>query len=237
MLQWTAESIRLARQASERTDYYRTLAATAAKYLSGTDRVADIGCGLGYLSREISHYVNHVTAIEQDSHALDILRQECPENVTPICADALVYTPKEPFDAMIFCFFGHISDIVDLAARHCRGQVLVFTKNYPEHRFSAGHHPIEGHGFPSFRTWLEETDIPYESDCLDVAFDQPFHSLEEARRFFTLYSRDGDPALFTDEFLKSRLVAADDPAFPLCLPQRRQVGFLRLDADEIRKKL
>ena len=237
MFLWTAGKIELLRQAGEHTAFYRTLAAAAAPYLSSADHVADIGCGLGYLSRELSNYVNHVTAIESDDAALDVLRQNCPPNVTPLCANAFTYVPEEPFDAMVFCFFSHISDAAEIAVKRCRKQILVFTKNYPEHRFSAGHHPIEGHGFPSFCTWLEETGIPYESDSLEVEFGQPFRSLEQARRFYEFYRQDGDDSLFTDEFLLHKLISTDDPDFPLCLPHLRQVGFLRINADEIRKKL
>ena len=237
MFLWTAEKIELLRQAGEHTAFYRTLAAAAAPYLSPADHVADVGCGLGYLSRELSNYVNRVTAVESDDAALDVLRQSCPENVTPLCANAFTYVPEEPFDAMVFCFFGHISDAVKIAAKHCRKQVLVFTKNYPEHRFSAGHYPIEGHGLPTFCTWLEETGIPYESDSLEVEFDQPFRSLEQARRFYELYRQVGDEPLFTDEFLLHKLVSTDNPDLPLCLPHVRQVGFLRLDANKIRKRI
>lgn len=237
MFLWTAEKIELLRQAGEHTTFYRTLATAAAPYLSLADHVADVGCGLGYLSRELSHYVNHVTAVESDDAALNVLRQNCPQNVTPLCADAFTYAPEEPFDAMVFCFFGHVSDAVKIAAKHCRKQVLVFTKNYPEHRFSAGHYPIEGHGFPAFCTWLEKNGIPYESTTLEVEFDQPFRSLEQARRFYELYRQAGDEPLFTDEFLLHKLVSTDDPDFPLRLPHVRQVGFLRLDADEIRKRI
>lgn len=236
MFLWTAEKIELLRQAGEHTAYYRTLAAAAAPYLSPADHVADVGCGLGYLSRELSSYVNHVTAIESDGTALDVLRQDCPKNVTTLCVDALTYAPEEPFDAMVFCFFGHVSDVVEIAAKHCRKQVLVFTKNYAEHRFSAGHYPIEGHSFPAFCAWLDEAGIPYEGDTLEVAFDQPFRSLEQARRFYELYRQVGDESFFTDEFLLNKLVPTKDPDFPLCLPHLRQIGFLRLDADEIRKR-
>ena len=51
MFLWTAEKIELLRQAGEHTAFYRTLAAAAAPYLSPADHVADVGCGLGYLSR------------------------------------------------------------------------------------------------------------------------------------------------------------------------------------------
>lgn len=236
MFLWTAETIALAQQAAERTAYYRTLAAKAAPYLSPADHVADVGCGLGYLSRELSHYVNRVTAIERNAAALDVLRQDCPENVTPLCADALAYVPAKPFDAMVFCFFGHISDVVGIAAAQCGGSVLIFTKNYSEHRFTAGHHPIGAHSFSSFCRWLNEAGIPYESDMWEAEFDQPFRSLSQARQFYQLYRHAGDESLFTDDFLLHKLVSADDSDFPLRLPHQRQVGFLRLDADEIRRR-
>ena len=110
MFEWTEERVSFMADACERTDFHEKLAALLAPYLKKTDSVCDAGCGLGYLSLALSPLVGHVTAAERDDRALDVLRRQLARrhicNVTPLCTDVLAYTPSEPFDAMVFCFFG-----------------------------------------------------------------------------------------------------------------------------------
>ncbi len=51
-----------------------------------------------------------------------------------------------------------------------------------------------------------------------MTFDQPFRSLEAARRFFELYGGNED--------WRSRLVETGDPEFPWQLPSRREFGLI-----------
>ena len=119
MFEWTEERVSFMADACERTDFHEKLAALLAPYLKRTDSVCDAGCGLGYLSLALSPLVGHVTAAERDDRALDVLRRQLARrhirNVTPLCTDVLAYTPSEPFDAMVFCFFGSMEEIVAAA--------------------------------------------------------------------------------------------------------------------------
>ena len=114
MFEWTEERVSFMADACERTDFHTKLAALLSPYLKKTDSICDAGCGLGYLSLALSPLVGHVTAAERDDRALDVLRRQLARrhicNVTPLCTDVLAYTPSEPFDAMVFCFFGGMED-------------------------------------------------------------------------------------------------------------------------------
>ena len=120
MFEWTEERVSFMADACERTDFHEKLAALLSPYLKRTDSVCDAGCGLGYLSLALSPLVGHVTAAERDDRALDVLRRQLVRrhirNVTPLCTDVLAYTPSEPFDAMVFCFFGSMEEIVAAAS-------------------------------------------------------------------------------------------------------------------------
>ena len=131
MFEWTEERVSFMADACERTDFHEKLAALLSPYLKKTDSVCDAGCGLGYLSLALSPLVGHVTAAERDDRALDVLRRQLARrhirNVTPLCTDVLAYTPSEPFDAMVFCFFGSMEEIVAAAVRLAReldGEVI-----------------------------------------------------------------------------------------------------------------
>ena len=57
-------------------------------------------------------------------------------------------------------------------------------------------------------------------------------ALDEARRFYALYSRD-DPAMITDVFLMGKLIHTDDQQYPLYLPHMRRTGMVHLHMKDI----
>lgn len=140
MFSWSADTVRFMADACRRTDFHEKLTALLLPYLKPTDHICDAGCGLGYLSLALSSHAAHITAAERDAAALAVLRQELDArgitNVTPLCADVLAYTPPVPFDAMVFCFFGSMEEILAAALRQCRGTVLAVVRDDVCHRFS-----------------------------------------------------------------------------------------------------
>ena len=235
MFCWNEEMVRFLRDASEYSDYHARLAAWMAPYLAPTDRICDVGCGLGYLSLALLRYVNSITAVDSSEDALHVLREKSVGcgNVDILCGDIHRLPPEVPYDAMVFSFFGKMDEIAAIAAAQCRGTVFAFKKNYVNHRFSVGEHPVGDDSFPRAIEWLEERHIPYTSETLALEMGQPLRSLDDARRFFRLYNHGDDTAL-TDTFLRERLLETGCTDFPLYLPQVRQVGCLRIAAADFR---
>lgn len=225
MFEWTEERVSFMADACERTDFHEKLAALLSPYLQKTDSICDAGCGLGYLSLALSPLVGHVTAAERDDRALDVLRRQLARrhicNVTPLCTDVLAYTPSEPFDAMVFCFFGGMEEIVAAARRQCRGTVLAIVRDDTCHRFSGAPREPGRHSFESACGYLERQGIPYTSRRMALDFPQPLRTREDARRFMALYGR-GDAA----EALPTSLVSTGDPEFPWQLPGVRRFGMI-----------
>ena len=119
-----------------------------------------------------------------------------------------------------------------MARRCCTGDVFYISRAYDKHRFSVWDHPVTYRGYRQACALLDEMGVPYS--CAEFALDmgQPFECLEEARRFFELYSRD-DPSLITDEFLMSRLVRTQDAQYPLYLPHMRRAGMVHFHVKDI----
>lgn len=65
---------------------------------------------------------------------------------------------------------------------------------------------------------MTEKGISFTTRTASFAFDQPFRSLEAARRFFELYGGSED--------WRSQLVETGDPEFPWHLPSRREFGLI-----------
>lgn len=228
MFKWTQESIAYMDDACRRTDFHRKLTAELQPYLRETDCVCDAGCGLGYLSLSLAPYVGAVTAVERDSQALAVLEREVKArgiaNVTAVQDDVLAYRPDTRFDAMVFCFFGSIEEILAAAARCCRGTVLAVVRNDARHRFSGKSRGPGRHSYETACRILTEKGINFTTRTASFAFDQPFRSLEAARRFFELYGGSED--------WRARLVETGDPEFPWRLPSRRDFGLIVFQTGE-----
>lgn len=239
MFRWTDDMIRFMADAAGHTDFHRRLASELLPYLHPDDAVCDAGCGLGYLSLALAPHVRHITAAERDDAALAVLRRELAarhiENVTPLCADVFTHRPAEPYDAMVFCFFGSMDEILSVAAARCRGTVIAVKRDQTGHRFTVTKQPLGGTHVVDAACRLSELGIPYELKRTAFRFDQPFRSWEDARRFFEVYRRRDDVSLITDALLRERLEETGDSEFPWRLPSLRPAGILVFDAAKIQE--
>ena len=66
---------------------------------------------------------------------------------------------------------------------------------------------------------------------MSLSFGQPLKDREDARLFFSLYSR-GEPV--TEAFIDSRIVKTQDAEFPYYMPHTRDVGLVRIRTEDIR---
>lgn len=100
--------------------------------------VCDAGCGIGELSLALKPYCRHVTAVDADALAIKTLKAHLIEGVIAICGDVEALTPKEPYDAMVFCLFGRTEDTLRIAKKQCRGKIFLVKRDYSHHRFQRG---------------------------------------------------------------------------------------------------
>ena len=237
MFQWNEEKVRFMEDAAAWGDFHARLAALLAPELPAAGRICDAGCGTGHLSLALSPYVKQVTAVDVSEKALSLLADNCRKrqirNVEIRCGDIARLPPPEPYDAMVFCFFGHIEEILTISAAQCRGTVLAVMRNDGCHRFSAAQSAIRHGGYPRGAAELTARGIPFRAWEGELPMGQPFRTLDDARRFFELYRRDGDTTPVTDDFLRARLTETGREEFPLYLPQSRRFGVLRWEACEI----
>lgn len=242
MFRWTDDMIRYMADAGRQTDFHRRLTAELLPYLSPQDRVCDAGCGLGFLSLALAPHVRHVTAADCDAQALSVLKEELAarhiENVTPLCTDIFTDRPAEPYDAMVFCFFGSMDEILSVARSRCRGTVIAVKRDHRDHRFTVTKQTLgESHGVPAAEARLTELNIPYELKRTAYRFDQPFRDWEAARLFFETYRRRDDASLITDGFLREKLEPTGDAAFPWHIPVVRRAGIFVFQTSKIPEKL
>ena len=233
---WTQESAALLSRAYRYGAAAKTLCERIALQINSGAHVCDAGCGVGALSLELARRGYHVTAMDISEVPLAQMRRSedkaALESIDILMADAKKYTPPAPYDVMVFCFFCDMEECLRIARRCCAGDVFYISRDYDMHRFSVGQHPVRYSGYRQARALLDRLGVPYTCEEFELDMGQPFESMEEARRFFALYSRD-DPALITDDFLMSRLVRRQDDPYPLYLPHLRKAGMVHIRMKDI----
>lgn len=234
---WYSDMIRFMTDASEYGDYYSRLAGKMQPWLTTDVHICDAGSGLGYLSLALSPHVRQVTAVERHPDAAAVLERNCLQkgiaNVHSQCGAVETAIPEEKYDAMVFCFFGTVRDALVIAKQQCRKDVFVFTRNYQNHRFSAGTYASGREGFPDFCAVLEHLEIPFDRETFTLEFGQPFRNLEEAHRFFRIYSKDKNKDVLTDTFVRSQLIDTGREDFPFYMPHPKHIGFIHFSVEDI----
>ncbi len=240
MFRWTDEMIAFMRDADAYGDFHRALAEALAQLLGKRKHVCDAGCGTGALACALARLYPQVTAVDISPDAAACVKKSAAEakvkNLNVVCGDIAANPPKTPYDAMTFCFFGSIEEILRIGAAQCRGRLAVVMKDYVNHRFSIGKQPLRGHTAVAAQAQLDELGVPYRLERLSLEMGQPFRTLDEAVRFFKIYSRDEDPTLITPERVAARLVQTGRADFPLYLSGRRQMGVFLIESENIREE-
>lgn len=237
MFIWTADMIRFIQAANRKSDYHHQLAQLLLPKLAGCRTLCDAGCGLGSLSAALSPYFDAITAADVSGPALDALRgtlrAQNIQNVTPRQVDLLTSDDAARYDAMVFCFFGSLAEILPVARRQCAKTLVIIKKNYALHRFSLTEQPIRGETASDACEMLRAMHVSFTFDAHELEHGQPFASLDEAVQFFRIYSKDGSPEAITPEAVLPRLQKTQDAEFPYYLPQRKKLGIITIDMEAL----
>lgn len=234
MFEWTEESIRFRVDAAEQVGFDEAIAAHILQYLPENAHVCDAGCGLGYLSIALAAHCGAVTAVDTSGAALAVLRgnaeRQGVENLRIRKADLFSMQPEEPYDAMVFCFFGQIGETLRAVRAQCSGRAVLVKRDHVSRRFSLTERPARRLNFQAACDELTELGVPFSAETFSVEMGQPFRSLADAERFFTLFSAGEKPE---PAQLRDHLIETGKLEFPYYFPAERSLGLIMLEAGDI----
>lgn len=144
----------------------------------------------------------------------------------------MTFTPERPYDAMVFCLFGRMQEILRVAKRCCAGEIVVVKKAFTHHRFSVSSVPLRDEVTEQAADFLRAHGVPFRLETKTFDMGQPLRSLDDAVRFFEIYSKDA-PGTITRETVLPRLRMTGDRAFPYYLPQEKALGRFAIDTKDI----
>ncbi len=238
MLEWTADTLRFRADAADYTGFDRELARRILPCLPPCARLCDAGCGTGELALALAPHCAGVTAVDSSFVALDRLRARAGGigNLRVVQGDAFAMRPDPPYDAMVFCFFGSMDEILRTAPRQCAGKVVLVKQNWAYRRFSLRRERRTRVPYLNTLAALDALGVPYETEAFALEMGQPFRCLEDAVLFFRLYGGEGSGDLCPKD-AEARLVKTDSPRFPYYLPSEAELGLIAFDAADIPREI
>lgn len=133
MFLWTEESIRFYEQAAIFSRFHECIAKEISEFITDEDHVVDLGCGLGFLSLQLSKLCRNVTAVDCDQNVLEALKVNMLENdirnIQIQHSDWHKIRKIPKWDIVVASFFGRSQEDMDSFLRLCRKKVIFIFPN------------------------------------------------------------------------------------------------------------
>lgn len=229
---WTDEMIKFLVDASEYSQYNQILAQLIKEKIIQNSTICDFGCGLGYLSLELSDFVKEVTAIDINKEITDhLIEISDKKNLTVINQDIEKLDIKDKFDYALFNYYGRIKDILRLGKKYAEKKIIIVTRDSEESAFS-----IDGNSKRKYHSYilefLNQNNIKYKISHHEIEFGQPFRDVEDAIVFFDLYKKP-ESLPVTKEDILNKLVIINEDGFKYYYPHKKKLAIILIDVGDI----
>ena len=218
---WSDESIAWFERASAASDYHRRLVSVLEKHLEKSDSIIELGCGLGHEAQLLHDDGFDVDAFDKDPRVIEQAVRRSGLDIFR-CADATDVRVKA--DVLMCINYGHMETEDDF--RRLRS----FARKKMIHVISR--HSGHGQDTRPDRTLqiemiLKDAGVPFESEEVQLDFNQPLVSMEEAREFvrWTYLGRNGD------EYMKF-VSETDDGTYPYLFINRKNLVLFDIGGKE-----
>jgi len=174
---WTDESILWYERASKASDYHRRLTDEIERHIRKNESVLELGCGLGYEAELLSDDGFDIMALDKEPKVIEKARARTGKDIF-LCCDASERGEKA--DVVLCVNYGHIEDAGDLKeiVEHATRKVI-----YVISRHSGHNQDTRADRTDLITGILEKEGLKYSKEELDLVFNQPLVSEEEARVF------------------------------------------------------
>ena len=238
MGEWSPEIVRFMEDAARVSDYFPTLAREVADGLAPGSRVCDAGCGMGQLAVELARIGHAVDAVDKSLAAVAVARslvarERLQELVSVRQADFRLWDEAACCDRMIFCLSASVSDAFAAACDAGAKSLVVVNKVHPRFEYKdeyLGGRPIVKDVRAEYLD-LEEAGIVCGVREMELDFGQPFRTLADAKRYFSLFRTRKYPLGATAADVERELIQVPNAEFPWYLPVKRRLSVFEVDMD------
>ena len=213
---WSNEMIKYYERAASISSFHKELASLIEGVIDKDESVAELGCGLGYLSAELASRGYNITGIDNDDAAIAFAKEKFP-SVRFIKEDA--YKEEIKADVSLCVFFGRLLEEDNLTSLlSTASSRLIYLTN--EHNREAN---------PSFdkskalSDKLKRRGIKHSVSYHTLNFDQPLIDEEDAKAFLSSSYRKDIPL---------HLIPSNRSDYRYLLPKVKAFGIFTIHKEE-----
>ena len=237
LFHWSEKSIRWYQNAAMYGSYHKQLAKKIKPYIDPESRVCDLGCGVGYLTKELAPYVREITGLDSNPQAIDFLKKQIEleqlRNVEAVLADLEeANPPMVPYDTIILCLFGGLRTCYDKVSRWTSHKLIYISSVREDHAFKAGHKLNSSETAEETRDFLVEKGIPFQVEIVKLPFGQPLKTMDEAVEFVRHYDKTSTKQEIYDYLNEKLIIRQEDKTYPFYLPNEKKLAVFVIERNE-----
>ena len=240
MSSWTPDIVRFMEDAASVTDYFGIMARVGTQGLPSGSVVLDAGCGMGQLACSMAAFGHTVHAVDKSADAVAYASRHANKagagRVSVRQGDYFqVAAQSDPYDHMVFCLSARVEDAFAAARMNGSKTLTVINKvsgcsgadGDPSNRLPR---PVVGDVERTLDA-LDARGIVCDAHEMTLEFGQPFRTLEDAARYFSLFRTRSFPRGVTRRELTAILEPFNEQDFAYYLPAERHLAVFAVDME------
>ena len=181
---WTPQTITWYIRAARNTDFHEKLANRIALNLNPSQSILEVGCGLGYITKELSCKGYNIEGIDLDKEVIKTGKKLHGLN-HKLSVDDYKTTDKRA-DVVLAVFCGKVDEEGLGYFERLASKTIIYIIS--KHKFNS----LKVDKTDEIIAYLDKTGYQYWLDEFSLRFDQPFLSQAEADSFFAIqYGNEG----------------------------------------------
>ena len=237
LFHWNEKSILWYQNAANYGSYHEQLAKHLLPHMNSKSRVCDLGCGVGYLTKELAPFVKEITGCDSNPKAIEFLQQQIEEhhldNVEAMLADVeQIAPPTVPYDAIILCLFGGLRTCYDQVSQWTDKKIIYISSIKEKHAFYAGYKKNSGETAEETRDFLIGRGLKFHVETMKLPFGQPLKSMEEAIDFVRHYDKTSTRQEIYDYLNEKLIIKQEDETYPFYLPNEKKLAMFVIERNE-----
>lgn len=240
MSSWTPDIVRFMEDAASVTDYFEIMARVGAQGLPSGSVVLDAGCGMGQLACSMAALGHTVHAVDKSADAVAYASRYANEAEAG-CASVRqgdyfqVAAESNPYDRMVFCLSARVDDAFAAARMNGSKTLTVISKvggcsDADRDSSNRSPRPVVDDVERTLDV-LGARGIVCAAHEMALEFGQPFRTLEDAVRYFSLFRTRSFPHGVTKRELTAILEPFDRRDFVYYLPVERHLAVFTVDME------
>ena len=227
-MNWNESTIKAFAEASEYTKFHENLSKEIKPYLKGSKTLCDMGCGLGCIDFFLKDEVDSITCIDLDSFAIEYLENKIKESgIQNIRCKKLDFKKiEEKFDTILASFFAY--DEIEFFSKLCNRLIVVVNDRGKTHLPISKKREslIRKYSTANIIEELEEKELKYKLEKINLEFGQTFYNMEEIQRYARSYDQ-GEEYEKIYKYILDNVVRGEK--IPYYLPYEKEISIFVID--------